>query len=420
MDKVKLKQILIEHNQKKPIKDYTSRILQKKIDQFKKTPFIIIISGIRRCGKSTILSQLRQNINSYYINFDDDRLIDFKLQDFQTMYELLIELFGEKDTFIFDEIQNIPAWERFIRRLHDENKKVYITGSNATMLSKELGTHLTGRHISLNLYPFSFKEFCSFKKQETSIKNITSKQRAKFKRLFNEYFNLGGFPEYLQTKKQEYLQTLYQNILYRDILKRYNIPQETPLKLTTTYTASNVSKELSFNQIRKLANLTSATTIKEYFSYLENSFLCFLISRYDSSLKKQTYYAKKAYFIDPAMIKILGFRSSNDYGRILENIVFLELKRQNKEIYFHKQKNECDFLIKKGLKITKAIQVTKLLNDNNKKRELNGLLEAMKQHKLKTGLILTENESDQLSIENKKITIMPIWEWLLSKRTKGD
>lgn len=413
MDKGLLKDLLLSQN-KQIIENNVERTLQKEVEQYKKDPFIVIISGVRRSGKSTLLQKVRTK-DAYYVNFDDDRFIDFTVNDFQLLYDLLIELFNEKNIFIFDEIQNIPGWERFVRRLHDEKKKVYVTGSNASMLSKELGTHLTGRHIPLTLYPFSFKEFLVFNMVDfTNLNLLTSKEKSKIKTFFNEYLEKGGFPEYLITKKEDYLKAVYENIIYRDIITRYKLTSEKPLKETVFYAASNIGKELSFNNIKKLTGLTSATTIKEYFEYLENSYLVFLVPRYDFSLKKQIYSNKKAYFIDQALAKIVGFRISEDAGRMLENVVFLELKRKKLDVYFHKDKNECDFLTRVGANITSAIQVTQSL-DKNRERELAGLLEAINKYKLKEGLILTTDEEETLQIKNKKITVKPIWKWLLEE-----
>ena len=415
MDREKLKQLLLEQNQIKIPPDTIPRELQTHVNKFRDTPIIVIISGIRRSGKSTLLHQIRSKYknNSYYVNFDDERFVDFTVNDFQTLYEVLIELFDDKNIFFFDEIQNIKIWERFVRRLHDSDKKIYVTGSNASMLSRELGTHLTGRNIPFSIYPFSFKEFLQFKKYSYGpLDRLTTSQKSTLKRFFNEYLEKGGFPEYLQTEKKEYLKSLYENILYRDIITRYHLPHEKPIKEVVFYSASNIGKEISFNNLRKLTNLSSATTIREYFEYLENSYLVFLIPRYNPSLKKQIYYNKKVYFIDVAMAKILGFRTSNDLGRMLENIVFLQLKRKNKEIYFHKNKYECDFVIRKGTHIDKAIQVTHRLNEN-KKREINGLMEALRTYKLKEGLLLTSEYEDEIVEEKRNIVIKPVWKWLL-------
>lgn len=415
MDRNKIKQIIIEQNIIKKSGDIIPRELTAKISEFEKTSFIIIISGIRRSGKSTLLQQMRTDVqdNSYYVNFDDERFVHFNVDDFQILYELLIEIFGNRKIFLFDEIQNIKNWERFVRRLHDMEKKIYVTGSNASMLSRELGTHLTGRHISFSLYPFSFKEFLLFKHQiPGKLDMLTTEKKSILRKFFNEYLEKGGFPEYLQTEKEEYLKSLYENILYRDIITRYNLSNEKTIKEIIYYAVSNIGKEISFNSLRKLTNLTSATTVREYFEYLENSYMAFLISRYNPSLKKQIYYNKKAYFIDTAMAKLLGFRTSDDLGRMLENVVFLHLKRLDKEVYFHKEKYECDFVIRKENTIVEAIQVTHSLKDN-KEREINGLLEALDIYKLKEGLLLTADQEEEIIEKNRKIVVKPIWKWLL-------
>ncbi len=409
MERNALRDILLMQNHKFK-EQYVSRTIMDKINDYKKTQFVIIISGVRRCGKSTLMNQLR-NDDCYYVNFDDERFISFSVDDFQTLYELLIELFGEKDIFLFDEIQNISGWERFVRRLHNDQKKIYVTGSNASMLSRELGTHLTGRNISLQLYPFSFKEFLEFKGYK-SPSFLTSVEKSKIKGIFNEYLVDGGFPEYLQTGKEEYLKNVYENVLYRDIITRYRLTKEKPIKETVYFAVSNIGKEISFNTIKLLTGLTSTTTIKEYFEYLENSYLVFLMSRYDPSLKKQAYYNKKTYFIDNGMAKVIGFNISENRGRLLENAVFLTLKRENLEIYFHHGKKECDFLIRQGTKIVKAIQVTCNLGEN-KGREIDGLLEALKCYGLSEGLILTMDDEMEINKDGKRIIVMPAWKWML-------
>ncbi|MBN2543096.1 ATP-binding protein [bacterium] len=245
------------------------------------------------------------------------------------------------------------------------------------------------------------------------IDGLTSIDKSKIKRLFGEYFEKGGFPEFLLTEKDEYLVNLYENVLYRDIITRYNIRAEKALKVTSHFAASNIGKELSFNNLKNMTGLTSATTIKEYFQYLENSYLVFLISRFSTSLKKQIYYNKKAYFIDLKLANLVGFRSGEDKGRMLENIVFLQLKRKNKEIFFHKAKKECDFVLRKNNRINEAIQVTWRLGSKNEKREMDGLLEAMDEYDLNKGLILTYEQEENYKKNSKQIKILPVWKWFL-------
>lgn len=419
MDREKLKTLLKEQNDQ--IKDVRELVKREMLDEIKekRSNLIVIVSGLRRAGKSTLMNEIRKDHlhESYFVNFDDERLFDFAIADFQMMQELLIELYGERNIYFFDEIQNIQGWERFVRRLHDNGKKVYVTGSNASMLSREMGTHLTGRHLSYSLYPYSFKEFLHFKKYELPISEVlTTTEKSTIKRYFNEYIEVGGIPEFVKNRDELYIKTLYENILYRDIITRYNLKDEKTLKTTVYFAASNIAKEISYNNIRKLTGLSSATTIKEYFEYLENSYLAYLLPRFSTSLKVQVYSNKKVYFIDTAIARILGFRTSEDYGRILENIVFMELKRESKEVYYHKENKECDFVIRDGYNITEAIQVTQSLeNPDTRKRELEGMLDAMKAYKLKEGLILTDDTEDEIEIEGKKIFVKPIWKWLLQK-----
>jgi predicted AAA+ superfamily ATPase len=400
-----------------------SRSKLAEILSFAPASQILITLGVRRSGKSTVMQQIRaqQSEKDFYLNFEDERLTSFSLQDFQTLLDAFIELFDVQKTFYFDEIQNIPGWERFVRRLHDQGNKIYITGSNANLLSRELGTHLTGRYLSFELYPYSFQEYCRAKEHPIkALKYLTTTEKALHNKWLNEYETEGGFPEYLQLLKPDYINMLYESILYRDIITRYKLPNEKPLKELALLLTSHMGKTLTYNNLKKTLGLASGTTVADYCHYLENSYLFFLINRYDVSLKKQMLAPKKAYVIDTTIAKILGFRVSQDKGRFLENIVFLELKRRIKgDIYYHQGKYECDFVLREGGKIFQAIQVTQHLQEKNlAKREQAGLIEAIQDYGLKEGLILTENENriETVSVDNEifTITVQPIWEWLLT------
>lgn len=409
-----LKEIIIQQREMDVVNNLIAR---DKFNSIKQMPSVVILSGIRRCGKSTLLKQIRaiNNEKDYYLNFDDERLLHFTKDDFQQLHETFIELYGVQKTFYFDEIQNIKYWEFFIRRLHNEGNKVYITGSNANLLSKELGTHLTGRHIQVELYPFSFKEFLDFNKVKFEQKDFyTTEGKATLKKQFENYFNDGGFPEYLQTKKIEYLKSLYDSILYRDILVRNKIQNEIEIRELGHFVAGNISKPISFNGLKSTINVKHVNTVKNYLKYFEDTYLIFLLARFDYSIKKQIVNPKKLYFIDNALAKNISFRFSEDRGRFLENVVFIVLKRRGHELFYHKIKKECDFLIREKSKITQAIQVTASLeNEKTKDREVAGLNEALDTHNLKEGLILTENENFDIDIEDKIIHVRPIYKWLL-------
>lgn len=413
-----LKKVILEQ-QELFKEDFINRESLNVLNEKSISDFILIISGIRRCGKSTLLHMFKegQKDKNYYLNFDDERLNDFEISDFEKLYEVFIELYGKENSFYFDEIQNILGWEKFVRRLNDYKSKVYITGSNANLLSKELGTHLTGRYIQLELYPISFREFLEFKLVKINKNDLSKREKVvMLQKLFNEYLEKGGFLKYLKTNEKEFFKNLYDSIIYRDIITRYKLTNEKPIKDMFYYLVSNISKEFSYTTLKSISNISSITTIKDYLSYMENSYLLFSVSIYDNSLKKQYLNPKKIYVIDTGFANSISFKFSEDRGRVLENLVFIELKRRGKEIYYHKAKKECDFLIREELEIKFAIQVCKSLDDiDTKNREVQGLLEAMITHNLKTGLILTEDEESIEMHLDKKIVIMPIWKWLLER-----
>ena len=410
-----LKQVIFDQREKIAI----NPLLKRKIEQYiLEVQEIIVISGIRRCGKSVLLNQIKDKNTEkdYYLNFDDERLINFTTNDFQQLTEVFLELFGEQNTYYFDEIQNIIGWERFIRRLYDSGKKIYITGSNATMLSKELGTHLTGRYVQIELYPFSFKEFLEYCKFDINQETIYStKGKVALKKKFDEYMKIGGFPLNIKQDNPIFIKTLYQNILYRDIMVRNRLVNEKEIGELIYVLASNVSKLSTYTSLAKTVDIKSTTTIKNYIEYISNTYLLFQIPVFDYSLKVQLKNPKKTYFIDNAIIKQIGFSFSENLGRELENIVFIELKRRNLEIYYHHKKKECDFVIKANDKINQAIQVTASLeNKETKKREIDGLIDAMQEYELKTGLILTLDSEGEEIHDNYTIKIVPIWKWLIN------
>lgn len=387
-------------------------------EEFLTTGEIVVISGIRRCGKSTLLQQIRaENIEKdYYLNFDDERLVKFKVEDFQILLETFIELFGTQKTFYFDEIQNISGWELFVRRLHDYGNKVFITGSNATMLSRELGTHLTGRFLRYELYPFSFSEFLIFKgKKITTEDYYQTEKKSELQALFTEFFTAGGFPAYLKNRNDSYLKSLYETIIYRDVMVRNKLTSEKEMLELVYFLASNVTKLTSYNNLAKTLGVKNASTVKNYLQYIQNTYLIFQVSKFDYSVKKQIQNLRKVYFIDQALISRLGFLFSSEKGRLLENLVFIELQRRGLEVFYYSGKNECDFLVRKGTKITHAIQVCySFESPETKQREITGLTEAIKEYNLEKGLILTNDFSENISLNSSVIEIMPVWKWVLA------
>ncbi|GJM06528.1 MAG: ATP-binding protein [marine bacterium B5-7] len=414
-----LKTIIAEQQEIRPLDTRINRVLPIETKRLVETENILIITGIRRCGKSTLLQHLRQQHHEkhYYLNFDDERLIEFTIHDFQLMMEIFIELFGKEKTCYFDEIQNIEGWERFVRRLYDQGYKIFITGSNANMLSQELGTHLTGRHITLELYPFSFHEFSAYKQLEVHTKIITTEKKVELKKHIESYLQIGGFPQFIKEEMIDYLQSLYENILYKDIIVRYKLPSEHAIKQLAFHFASNIGKEITYNSLRKMLGLGSTNTLSDYCEYFENCYLFFLVRRFNYSLKTQIASPKKVYAIDTGMARAIGFRSTRDRGRMLENLVFIELKRRKYEIYYHRETKECDFVACKQNHIEHLIQVCYDLSEKETKtREIDGLLDAMETYQITEGLIITLSESAKHQVEHKHcvytINVVPIWEWL--------
>ena len=283
----------------------------------------------------------------------------------------------------------------------DKQKKFIITGSNASLLSKELGTRLTGRHINMELFPFSFMESLSMAKAKASATS------------FSEYLRSGGFPEYLRYKKQEMLRELLTDIIQRDIIVRHKLRDSKTAKTLALYLLTNTGKEFSYNNLKKMFNLGSVNTAISFVSYFEDSYLLFTVSKFDYSLKKQIVNAKKVYSIDNGLSTSNSASFSSDLGRMLENSVFLYLRRRYKEIFYFKEKRECDFLVKEQNRIKMAIQVSYELNEENKQREFDGLLEAIEKFGLKEGLILTFDQEDKFEIEGKRIIAKPVWKWML-------
>ena len=374
---------------------------------------IIVISGVRRSGKSTLLKQISLKLrNFYYINFDDERLIDFTVSDFNNLLILWKKQYQSKNILI-DEIQNVPNWERFVRRMHDDGYKMFITGPNAKLLSSELSTHLTGLYKRIELYPFSFKELLGFYK--APIKKIySSEEKAKVLKVFDHFIETGGFPEYIKYKEVDYLKRVYDDIVYRDIIARFGIKKIKSFRELANYLLTNISKQVSYNSLKNILWIKTTMTLRSFVSYLEESYLLFELYKYDFSLKKQYVSDKKIYCIDTGMRNAVSFHFSSDRGRLLENVVFLELKRREQNLFFYKNKNECDFIVEKKNKIIEAIQVTERLLNTDERQEVGGLIEAMNNFDLKEGLILTEFESNKIKTGNKIIKVEPIWKWMIS------
>ena len=411
-----LKQIIFEQqeNCKHLLQDAIPRCID---EEWLTTTEILIITGVRRCGKSVLLQQLRDKLEEkdFFFNFDDERLVNFKLEDFATLQECFFEFFGEQHIYYFDEIQNIEGWETFVRRLYNEGNKVIVTGSNARMLSKEMGTHLTGRYISVEVYPFSFAEYLQLEQIELSKKDFyLMASRSKLLGYFQAYLEKGGFPKYLQTGSVRYLSSLYESIIFRDVMARNGLTNDKEIQELAFYLASNATKRITYNSLGKIVGVRHPDTIKNYLEYIQQTYMIFQLLKYAPSVKTQMLSPKKIYFIDNAIVSRMGFNATDNVGVKLENAVFIELKRRGCDVFYHADKKECDFVVREGIRITQAYQVTvKMDDEKTRKREIEGLQEAMDAYDLFEGYIITMEERNELTINGKAIHVVPAWEWML-------
>lgn len=408
---------------------------KKREFQIPTTKKIVTLIGPRRVGKSYLffhyINNLKKTIEKQkilLIDFDDGRLLPLDVSKLDLIMEAYYELYPEyinKTIYVFfDEIQNVTNWEYFVRRIYNNSTiSLFLTGSSSKLLSKEIATTLRGRTISYSIYPLSFREFLYFKGVELNKESYYSSQRFEIKSYFNEFVEYGGFPEILdETLKIKILQSYLEHTLYKDLVERYNIRNIHLLKNLLNFLLNSISKEFSISSYYKSISKeikTSRETIYEYLSYLEDSNVIYFLYKFDYSLKRQQSSKKKVYSIDTGFVTSNSFNFSQNNGKLLENIVFIELKRNELEIYYHKEKQECDFIIKQGKKITKAIQVTYSLGDEKtRKREVDGLVEACKIYGLNRGLILTQDEEEEFIEENIAIQVIPIWKWLLQEDIK--
>jgi len=416
-------------------KEFTiPEVLPRQIDVNISTDFITTLTGPRRAGKTYFCFQLMKTLlekgmlkdNLLYINFEDNKLINAQAEDLDNLWEAFLELSqpdAKKPTYLFlDEIQAVKDWDAWVRKMNDTQKniKLIITGSSSKLLSREISTKLRGRVINREIYPLSFKETLAWKNITYNPKTIAySKDKIIIRKIFTEYLKNGGYPATLiqPSLKESILQSYYESMLFKDIVERHNIKDVKKLKTLASLLFEAVASEISYNKLaNKLRSLgfdISKNTIIEHIAHFEDAYLFFQNLKYDYSLTKQLGSIKKIYCIDNGLLNSASFKFTKDTGKMLENLVYVELKRRNKAIYYHKEKHECDFLIQEKNKITAAIQACADFNEENREREIKGLLEAMKEFKLKQGTIITLDKEAEETIEGRKIRIVPAWKWLL-------
>jgi predicted AAA+ superfamily ATPase len=397
---------------------------------------VVTLVGPRRAGKTYFLYQIMTGIlqggadisDILYVNFEDERITPLKSENLQDLLDAYFEMYeGKPKPFVFlDEIQNVSGWDRFVRRLNDAGLQVFITGSNSRMLGREIATSLRGRTITYEVFPFSFKEFISLRGVKLQKDTAYGKTRHRFGPLFEEYSFSGGYPEIVLTEgdsiKGRILQDYFNAIFYKDLVDRYSIKNTELLRQWLNLLIMNLSSLVSFskveNEFKSRGMNLSRATLSYFARYVEEAFFGFFLEMYSESVRKRQVNPKKFYLIDVGLHNFLTFKFSENKGRILENLVFLELRRKAPSIFYYRTASgeEIDFLVK-SRKEVRLIQVCYDLHRLDVfTREKKALLSAMRELGLKQGTIITENDKRTQTEDGQTLEIVPAWEWMLTLR----
>lgn len=399
---------------------------------------IITVPGVRRCGKSTMMEIAINNLikdgvpkrNILWIGFDDERLINMSSDELDEVIVSYMEMFPDipiKDVYMFfDEIQLIKGWEYFVLRVYKSYcKNIYVCGSNAAMLSSELGSALRGYPLEYEAYPLSFNEFCRFKGIATDI--YLEQDRARLKNAFDEYNRASAFPEIVLTpSRSEQLKLLhgyFDTMILRDLAEHYNITNTGVVRYFVKRIMANLTKPTSinaiYNDIKSQGLKVSKDDLYLWADYACNVFMFVRVPRYNRSIVKEHRSLDKFYCIDNGLRSAVLMPQSNDNGKNLENTVFMELYRRrmpSNKISYYQEKTECDFVIQREDRVMQLIQVTwSMTDDETRKREIKGLLEASSATGCDNLLIITDDEENSLEVDGKKVNVVPAWKWLLNK-----
>ena len=382
-----------------------------------------VVIGVRRSGKSTLcFNALRKaGVHYAYANFDDERLGQLETTDLDNILQTLYKIYGKFDYLFLDEIQNIDGWPLFVNRLLRQKLHILITGSNAKLLSTELASHLTGRHHKIELFPFSFKDWCAIK--DLDVSRLTTKNKGLISKAYDEYFHQGGFPELISGEEnpKEYISTLIDNIITQDIKKRYNIRSIDAMKRLSHHILNETPTLIAKDTLQKTIGIKSDKTLGNYLLYLNQTYLISILNKYSSKSRERTR-GEKAYAIDVALMdKRENAFSGDNLGWRLETIVYLELLRRkaqsgNDIYYFQNRSAEADFVVCDGNKTQSIYQVSyDISNPKTRKREIRGCIAAAQATQCNNILLITDHESEMIEEDGYTIQVIPVWEWLVSE-----
>jgi len=418
---------IIKESQEQVYSDVKSRNLNIPLTE----SVIITLTGPRRSGKTYLLKGCVNRLldlgisreNIVYLNFEDERIDIAKFEPdliLQSFFELYPDSKSDDCFFFFDEIQNISGWERFVRRVYDTvTKHIFITGSNAKLLSTEIATSLRGRTISYNILPLSFSEYLQFRDFKPDFYN--SRKLAELRTYTKQFINDGGFPDTIEIEqniKIKLLQSYFNTMIYRDIVERYKISDPLLLKYFIKKIFATIGKPLSvnkiYNDLRSMGYKISNNYLYTFLEYCNTIFLSIPIPKFSFSEIKQEKSDKKIYCIDTGLLASVEFSMSENRGKMLENMVLLEFMKSNKTVFYYKEKYECDFIIE-NQKALLPVQVTySLKEEQTRVRELRGIAEACKAVKSNEALIITFEETEEIVFQKVKIRVVPVYEYFFN------
>ncbi len=422
MDNESLKQVLLDQQEElkspPPHGKWIPRTQETVLRRALGRPLIKVIMGARRSGKSVLARMALSDQPYVYVNFDDERLAWLKTEDLHRVEKAATALWPRRHRWLLDEIQNVEGWELFVNRLQRSGRNMVITGSNSKLLSRELATHLTGRYVAVELYPFSFAEFLSARSEEAPGASTSTRERARIEERLDEYMNLGGFPEIaLSGMSGEYLRELHDKIVARDIAARHRLKLPRTLKELSLHFFSNPAAPMTFNRIQRAFSFSSVHTAQEYVHYLEEAYLIFVARTFSFKFAEQLRQERKVYTIDNGLTNALSTKVSRDRGALLENLVFQELRRRGHDVYTWTQRDHgVDFLIRQDRKVEQLIQVCAELDaDQTIKREYRALQKASKITRCRELLILTPSGAEprrEFIQDGPKAEVAALWRWL--------
>lgn len=417
MSNIELSRIVEEQKEEINYMDDEEWVLREKLPEINiESNLAQIITGVRRCGKSTLAWQALRHTSFAYVNFDDERFLNFRADKLNDLLEALYMVYGDFDYLLLDEIQNVEGWHLFVNRLLRNKIKIVLTGSNSNLLSREMASHLTGRYSAIELLPFSFNEFLAAKKVELP-NTSTAKGKGLVAHQFINYLQSGGFPEVIKGENRtSYVVNLFEAIVARDIIFRHNIRNERTFREVAVWLSGNFAKELSYNRIKNIFGLGSENTAKNYVGYLEDAWLFISLSKF-SYKKQESLRNRKLYISDTSFANLSGESSSENTGKLLENAVMLHLLRFRSknlyEVFYYKTRIEVDFVIYAGRKVRELIQVSVSLEDRKtRNREVKSLMEASQELDCKKLTIITLNESETIEINDTTIRVAPVYNWI--------